>query len=217
MQQLIDNAFPELPAFDPRRSALIAIHWQNDVVGEGAFGSIFAERVASLGIVPRVAASIEAARKIGMTIIFVNVAHTPGHKELVPNNALFRTALARGGFVRGTRGVQVIDALKPAPGDFVIEHSRISAFYGTDLDIILRSQRIDTVFLSGVATNVAVDHTARDAAQQGYNTALLEDCCCSSDQKMHDASLLTLRVMCTAVISAAEFQQRLARTPAAAA
>lgn len=206
MEQILRNRISDLGNIDPTRVAVLAVHFQNDVLDpNGAFGPIFGNRAAGLGLVPRVASVLEAARTCGMTIVYVNVAYNPGHPEVLRNNALFRTAVERNAFVRGTRGSQVIDALKPGARDFVIEHGRISAFYGNDLEIILKSQRIETLIVTGVATNVAVDHTVRDAVQRGYDTVLLEDCCCSSDDAFHDASLLTLRALATHVLKANAF------------
>lgn len=191
---------------DPARTAVLAIHWQNDVIDPaGAFGPIFAARVAAQGLVARAARVFEAARRTGMTIVYVNVAYTPGHPEVVQNNALFRTSVERNAFVRGSRGARVVEALAPQPGDLVVEHGRISAFCGNDLETILTGRRIDTVVVTGMATNVAVDHTVRDAVQKGYTTLLLEDCCCSSDDRFHEAALLTLRALASDVLQADTF------------
>jgi nicotinamidase-related amidase len=86
-----------------------------------------------------------------------------------------------------------------------VDHSRSSAFFGSDLLTILIGPGIDTVALSGIATNVAVDHTARDAMQLGFRTLLIEDCCFSSDPEHHKAALVTLRVLCSGVITSREF------------
>jgi biuret amidohydrolase len=68
------------------------------------------------------------------------------------------------------------------------------------------------VALSGIATNVAVDHSARDAMQYGFNTIFLEDCCFSSEAEHHQAALVTMRVLCTGVIAADEFVRLLQNT-----
>lgn len=206
MEKILKNRLSQLGRFEPRRTALLGIHWQNDLVRpEGAFGPIFANRVKELALVERMVKVYDAARRCGTKVVHANVAFYPGHPEVVPNNALFRTGIANNAFVRGTRGAAVVDELLPQPGDFVVEHSRISAFYGNDLQILLKSIDCKAVFVTGVATNVAVDHTVRDAVQFGYDTILLEDCCCSSDQAFHDAALLTLRALASHVLVGEEF------------
>lgn len=206
MDLILKNRSGAAAGLVPARTALLAVHWQNDVIApDGAFGPIFGRRVAALGLVERAARVFAAARAAGVTLVYVNVAYAPGHGEVVQNNALFRTSVERHAFVRGSWGAQVVGALAPQPGDLVVEHGRISAFHGNGLDTLLVGRRIDTVVVAGMATNVAVDHTVRDAVQAGYTTLLLEDCCCSSDDAFHAAALLTLRALASEVLGAEAF------------
>jgi nicotinamidase-related amidase len=138
----------------------------------------------------------------------------PGYAGHVVNNALFNSVVEKKGFIRGTPGVAVIPELAPKPGDVTVEHSRISSFYGSDLLHALVGRGIETVAVTGVATNVAIDHTIRDAVQLGFRTVLLEDCCCSSDPAHHEAALMTLRVLSTAVLEADEFAGLLTKSTA---
>jgi len=191
---------------DPARTAIIALHWQNDVVTpKGAFGSTFADAVSQSGVIERTAKLIDGARNAGCLIIFVNIVYRPGYSGIVQNNALFRRAVTSEGFITHTPGAAIIDKLQPFAGDIVIDHARSSAFFGSDLLTILIGNGIRTVAIGGIATNVAVDHTARDAMQYGFDTVLLEDCCFSSDIEHHRAALVTLRVLCSAVITGAGF------------
>jgi nicotinamidase-related amidase len=195
---------------EPQRTAVLAVHWQVDAVkADGAFGPIFARTVEEAGVIPRTARVLAAARAARSPVIYVNVCFWPGHTDLVRNNALFNTVWEKKGFVRGTRGVEVIPELAPQPGDYVIEHSRISAFHGNDILMILRARGIETVAITGVATNVAIDHTVRDAAQLGFNTVLLEDCCCSSSPAYQEAALMSLRVIATKIVDASRFRAAL--------
>ena len=189
---------------------MVALHWQVDVVEpKGAFGAVFGEAVAKSGVIPRTAQMLQSARDAGCLIIYVKVVYRPGYSGNVENNVLFRRAVESKGFIAGTPGVEIIEALRPHPQDLVIDHSRSSAFFGSDLLTILIGNGIETVALSGIATNVAVDHTARDAMQYGYRTILLEDCCFSSDPEHHRAALVTMQVLCSGVITGAQFAARL--------
>jgi nicotinamidase-related amidase len=195
---------------DPKRTAVVAMHWQVDVIRpKGAFGDIFSEAVGKSGVIPRTAAVLNGAREAGCLIIFSSIGYRPGYSGAIQNNSLFRRAVDTKGFIVGTPGVDVIDELRPGPDDLVIDHARSSAFYGSDLMTVLIGRGIDTIALSGIATNVAVDHTARDAMQFGFNTLFLEDCCFSSDPEHHKAALVTMRVLCSAVITGTEFTKSL--------
>lgn len=215
MERLLRNRISELDGMNGRRTALIGIHWQEDVVGgRGDMRDIFRAFVESSNIIPRTASLFEAARKAGVLVIFANAAFWPNHVGLIPNNALFRTVTERkDAFIRGSRGVAVVPEFGPAKSDIIIEHSRMSVFHGSDLQSVLIGHGIDTVAFTGVATNVAVDHSVRDAAQLGYRTLLIEDCCCSSDPSYHEASLKSLRVIATGIVTADDFVQQLKTQP----
>lgn len=192
----------------PDRTAVLAIHWQVDVIEpKGAFGEVFATAVAESGVVGRTATLLEAARRAGCLIVYVNIVYRPGYSGVVENNALFRRAVRSQGFIQGTPGVEIVEALRAQPNDIVIDHSRSSAFFGSDLLTILIGNQIETVALTGIATNVAVDHTARDAMQYGFQTILIEDCCFSSDPEHHKAALVTMQALCSGVVTSQEFQR----------
>jgi ureidoacrylate peracid hydrolase len=77
--------------------------------------------------------------------------------------------------IAGTKNVEIYEGLKPHPGDLVVAKPRYSAFYGTDLEAILRSKNIDTLIISGTVTNVCCDSTARDAFSRDYKVIFLSD------------------------------------------
>ena len=206
MKGLLEHRVAGLGRLNRNRTAVLAVHWQVDAVKpEGILGPVFGEMVAQTGVIDRTVTVLAAARKAEMPVIYVNVCYWPGHTDLIRNNALYNAVAEKGGFVRGTKGSMIIPEMKPLPGDYIVEHSRTSSFYGTDLVNLLKSMDIETVVVTGIATNVAVDHTVRDAAQLGYNVILLEDCCCSSSPAHHDAALMTLRVLAAEVTHANTF------------
>jgi nicotinamidase-related amidase len=75
-----------------------------------------------------------------------------------------------------TEGAEVIDELQAGEEDFYIKKRRYSAFYGTDLDLVLKELGVDSLILTGVLTNICVLHTAADAVSRGYKVKLLKDC-----------------------------------------
>ena len=209
MELFLQNKLNSDGKLDARGLAVIALHWQNDLVlPTGKFG-FFAKEIERNNLVPRMDRVLKAVRAAGGTVIYVNVARSADSREVIKNSPLFAASAMVAAFVRGTPGVQVIDALKPEPEDFEIEHPRISGFFGTGLDLLLRARGIHTVAVAGTATNVAVDTTVRDSLQLGYETILIEDCCCSSDPSFHEAAMKTLRVLSSWVATTEEFLARI--------
>lgn len=202
MKQLSDNIVPVDEIEIGPDCAFLAIHWQNDVVSpSGALGKTFAESATQRNILQRTKALFDFAREKGASVIYTNVEHDADYASLVINNAVFKTVLQSKLFIKGTKGAEIVDELKPRPGEPVLSSTRISCFYGTNLLEMLINKKINRLFLTGVATNVAVDHTARDAAQMGFNVFLVEDCCATADARLHDAALETLKLICTSIVT----------------
>src|SRR5581483_4570439 len=82
--------------------------------------------------------------------------------------------------------------LAPLTGDLVVTKNRSSAFIGTNLDLLLRSNHILTTVVTGTVTNGCVNSTARGAMLHDYNVVVVRDCVASSDRTLHDATLLLL-------------------------
>jgi nicotinamidase-related amidase len=203
MRSFLDNQTSAVKNLDPSRTAVIAIHWQVDVVKSAGALRLFDDAASGLGIVDRAARLIGAARAAGVQIIFSNTVYRHDGLDLVRNNPVFNSVFLLGAARRGQPGTVLIPEFTVHDQDLFVDHVRLSAFYGTPLDAILRGRRIDTLIVFGIATNVAVDTTVRDAIQMGYNVTLVEDCCCSSAPEYHEAALLTLRVLSTEVTDAA--------------
>lgn len=78
--------------------------------------------------------------------------------------------------IAGTEGAEIIDELGTTKKDYFVKKRRYSAFFGTDLDLLLRELKVEELFVCGVATNICVLHTAGDAAIKGYSVSVLKDC-----------------------------------------
>jgi nicotinamidase/pyrazinamidase len=91
--------------------------------------------------------------------------------------------------VSGTPGVEVVDELRPHPGDKIIPKRRYSGFFQTDLDLTLRELDIDEVVLVGVCTNICNLYTAADARMLNYKVTALRDCMSSFDEAAHEFAL----------------------------
>ncbi|CCH31069.1 isochorismatase family cysteine hydrolase [Actinosynnema sp. NPDC047251] len=136
-------------------------------------------------VLPPITELLPRARAAGALVVFVHIAFRPNGADLPPDNALYRGFFDAGdAFHEGSAGT-VVD-LPVADEDVVVLKRRASAFAGTDLDIVLRARKVDTVVIAGVATSAMVAATAYDAADRGYHVTVLRDGCADADQAMHD-------------------------------
>ena len=167
---------------DIRKTALIVIDMQNDLVKteEEPLNSV-TKMVKSKGVINNIAKVIAVARRAAMPIIFTNHIHRKDGADVIPTiTDLMLQGLAspfREATVEGTPGADIVDELKPASRDHVIWKRRSNAFYNTDLELMLRTQAIDTVILTGVVTNGCIANTARGARERDLHVIILSDCC----------------------------------------
>ncbi|MDF3310570.1 cysteine hydrolase [Rhodococcus sp. T2V] len=186
----------ETAPMNPMRVAIINVHWQRDIAtSKGAFGPFFAESVKRGGCVSNARRAIDAVRAAGGMVVYARVAFRTGYPELVQNNALYRQVAAAEALLEGSEGAQIIPELSPDPADPIVTHTRLSAFQGTELDLMLRNRGVDTVLLTGVATDVTVSGTAKDAVGLGYRTILLADACAAATDAAHAAVLDTFQIL----------------------
>jgi biuret amidohydrolase len=104
----------------------------------------------------------------------------------------------------GEREHEILDELKPLPNERVFNKITPSAFTSTPIEIVLRAYGVDTLLLTGVSTNMCVEHTMRDAASYGFHCFLVEDACGADSQAMHDAAVTVVQRLYGAVISSDE-------------
>jgi nicotinamidase-related amidase len=177
---------------DPRTIAVVAVHMMRDVVThEGAFGQFFGEGVERGQIVRQVGRLLDAGRSAGATTVYTRVVFKPGHPDLVVNCPLLGVVAQTGAVEDGTPGAEIVPELTPKAGEHVVDHQRLTGFHGTELDVLLRSRGITTVVLAGVATNVSVEGTAREAVNLGYRTVIASDACSAATDAAHQATLET--------------------------
>lgn len=180
----------------PTRTALVNVHWQQDIVTEtGALAPFFHASVAKRGVLDKARRLVGWARDAGILVVWARVAFRPGYPEILPNCALNRLVLDLGALLDGSPGARIVDELTPLPDEPVVTHHGISAFGRTAIDGILRARGVDTVLVSGVATNISVEGTARDAMNLGYRAVLVEDACAAATDEAHDATLATFALL----------------------
>jgi nicotinamidase-related amidase len=137
------------------------------------------------GYLERLSRAITAARGKGIPVVYVIVAFRPGHPEISARNRTFSAAAAAGQFVEGSPATEIHPAVAPAPGDVVVTKRRVSAFAGSDLDVVLSGLGAGTLVLSGMATSGVVLSTLRQAADLDYRLIVLSDACLDADPEVH--------------------------------
>jgi nicotinamidase-related amidase len=138
------------------------------------------------------ARAIAHARSKKIPVIYVVVGFRNGMPEINPNNKSFAAAKQRFAGLDMNDFVKIEPALAPLPGELVVTKRRISAYAGSDLEIILRSFGIEHLVLSGISTSGVVLSTLRESADKDYRLTLLSDCCADAEEEVH--RVLTTRI-----------------------
>jgi nicotinamidase-related amidase len=148
-------------------------------------------------IVPVIDQFVVEARSCGALIIWVIDSHRPGKPDWELQNV-------RAHCEAGTPGVELAPPLAPQAQDYVITKRRYSAFVGTDLDLILRDNHIDILFLTGTKTNVCIRATAQDAFEHNYRVIVPRECVSTDKPHLHAANLEDIDRYMGRVISVSE-------------
>jgi nicotinamidase-related amidase len=158
------------------RPVLLVMDFQHDVV----------ERMGSPAVVDAADRAVKAARANKVPVMFVRVAFRPGYPEVAESNRAFGTISQAGeALTEDHPATQVHAALAPLPDEPVIIKRRVSAFSGSDLDVLLRASGTDTLVLAGIATSGVVLSTLRQAADLDFRLTVLSDACADPDPDVH--------------------------------
>lgn len=193
------------------RCALLVIDMQNAFVAEGAAY----ETPKARDIVPNLQRLIEHARSSGMPVVWTRSDHSPPYGGVLlrkcPAVAIDGVCCAGHESFRFYAGMP-----QPQPGDHQVVKHKYDAFFETDLDAILRNSGVDTVIVTGTATNICCDTTARSAFCRDYQVAFVSDATATFDDAMHEATLRTIDLLFGRVMTTGEVLAELAEAPAAA-
>jgi ureidoacrylate peracid hydrolase len=182
------EARPEAFAADPRRMAVIVVDMQNGFAAKGGYldraGFDISGARATVANCARV---IAAARKAGGRIVHLQMGwHADLRDAGAVGGGMWHKSVAwrfmrahpdnkGGAIIRGTWDYAIVDELAPQPGDFLVPKTRLSGFFETNLDSILRGTEVRTLIFVGVATNICVEATIRDALYRDYLCLVVED------------------------------------------
>jgi len=136
-------------------------------------------------LVANIEKAISKARANAIPVIYVVVGFRAGAPEVSLNNKGFAGAKERFGKINTEAFMTVAADIAPRDGDVTIVKRRVSAFTGSDLEVILRAQGIQHLVLTGIATSGVVLSTTREAADKDYRITILADCCADADEEVH--------------------------------
>jgi len=132
------------------------------------------------------------ARSNGDLVIHVRAGFSDNYVECPEDSPLFAGAKRYGALNLGSWGCEFVDFAAPASGEVIVTKNRVSPFYGTNLDLILRATKVRSVLLSGCSTDLAVEAAARDAHDRDYMVSVVADACVASSKDEHERSLATI-------------------------
>ncbi|GAA1970294.1 cysteine hydrolase [Nocardioides panacihumi] len=168
--------------------ALVISECQRGILDAGrSVSSGLAHEAATRGIVERIGELARQFRARGLPVVHCTIEHRPDQLGMVPNSYLGTMALRSRSMTAGTEDVEIPAALGPEPSDIVSSRATgLTAFYGTDLDAMLRLNGVRTLVLTGVSTNVALPGLAVEAVNRGYDVVLVEDCTAGASAQAHE-------------------------------
>ncbi|MBT5266279.1 MAG: cysteine hydrolase [Rhodospirillaceae bacterium] len=184
------------------RSALIVVDMQNATgARDGALGRRMAkersnstnyrfDRIEAL-VVPNTKRLLAGFRAGGGGVVYLTVG--AGRKDAADAPPHMRKLFLETDNYVGSREHEIVDELKPEPGELILRKTSIGAFASTGIDHMLRCMGWDTLFMTGVSTNMCVETTAREAADRGYNVTMVEDACGSTREELHEGTMINFQ------------------------
>jgi nicotinamidase-related amidase len=198
--------------FDPKRTAVVLIEYQNDFTSEGGvLHDAVRDVMESTGMLDNTRRLVEAARSSGATIVHAPITFAAGYGELSEHPyGILKGVVDSTAFVKGEWGAEIVDALAPQQGDVVVEGKRgLDTFATTNLDFILRARGIETIALGGFLTNCCVESTMRSGYEKGFHVITLSDCVAATSPEEHENAIKFDYPMFSEVMTAEAFTERL--------
>ena len=182
------EAKPEPIKVDLARTAVLVVDMQNAFASKGGmFDLLGLDISAAKSVIENNKKIIDAARAVGIKIIYLKMSYAPDlsdsggpgspnwHKEFGLVMMRKKPEFKGKFLIRGTWDEEMVEELKPHPGDIVIPKPRYSGFRGTSLDVVLKTYKITYLVFTGIATNVCVESTLRDAYFLDYWPIIISD------------------------------------------
>jgi len=181
----------------PKRACLLVIDMQNEFLED--WGAVFFHYATE--IVPNVKRLLGACRRSAVPVIFTGHVHEDPSVDGGMTAQWWPEIKMGQSLIKGTRGAEISSQLRPRKSEKIIWKHRYSAFYNTDLEIILRGMKVTDLIVTGVLTNVCCESTARDAFFRDFRVFFVADATATSEPEFHVASLKNLAYAFTYVTS----------------
>ncbi len=136
-------------------------------------------------VIDSITKAIQSAHANEIPVIYVVLGFRKGYPEVSPNNKSFSQIKNSGMNLDSEEECQIPVSISPQEGDVIVTKKRVSAFTGSDLEVVLRSFNIKHIVLTGIATSGVVLSTLREAADKDYGITVLADCCADRDEEVH--------------------------------
>ena len=191
---------------EPKKTALIVIDIQNGFVAKGGF----LELPAARKMLPVLQDLISACRERLIPIIYTRMSHQFMRSTTYPD--LWPDHFREDGtpiLAPGSGEFELIDELKVETGDIVLDKDRYSAFFGTKLDLILKDLDVDTLLVTGLASNVCCESTVRDAFSIGYRVIFIDDLNVTLNEEMHRSAVENIKLVFGYVMSSNDLLKRI--------
>ncbi|MDD1706509.1 MAG: cysteine hydrolase [Methanoregulaceae archaeon] len=184
-----------------RKPALLIIDMQNDFVREGA-----PLKVGDAGLITgKIQSVLESFRRNRLPVFHVLRVHRRDGSDVeIFRKDLFRTSPFA---VEGTKGAGIISELEPREGEYIIRKTRMSAFMHTDLDLLLRTLGVDTVFVTGIQTPNCIRTTVFDACALNYRVILVKDAVAAKNQAIHQANCGDMEAIGVGIVRSVDIEQ----------
>lgn len=184
-------------------TAVVVVDMQKDFTYRGSFSDRLGVNLTDVDpVVERLAAFLVEARRHGVTVVHAHSNYDDAFMSAPMHERLYRLRLEKY-CQSGTEGIEPHPDLVPQPGDLVITKHRFSAFFGTDLDMVLRNRGIQTVIITGTTTAGCVDATAREGYFRDYYIVVGSDLVCGATPEGHAVTMATIE-QCFGVVSTSD-------------
>jgi nicotinamidase-related amidase len=179
----------------PRHTAFVVVDVQNDLCHpDGAFARAGFAISDIRAAIPNILRLVDAARAAGVFVVWLLNTRLPhGLSDAGASERMRGHYQMPEVCLDGTWGQALVEELVPREGESVIKKHRSSGFTGTSLDLVLRTNGIETVVVAGVATEGCVDSTVRDGVFHNYYAVCVTDAMASTKRELHNAAVTIMR------------------------
>ena len=177
---------PEALKLEPKTTALILIDMINAVAkGNGPPYNVPPNRQ---GVIDNFGRLVAHCREVGTPIIYITTYRRADNSD-APKTVADVGGGGGAAMLEGTAAVEVIDELEPQDGDYIVVKPRFSAYYGTNMDGILKSLGTETILVGGISTQRSVEGTAREAKNRDTQCVVVSDCCTAGEEDVHQMTI----------------------------